>query len=73
MKELLEIYKAEIEIFLGTMGVFKGNKVININPTDNEENKKFIREKILQLHSGNVDEKVLNEAIDELLPYLYEK
>ena len=72
MCNLCEIYKKEIEIFLGTMGVVKGDKIINTDTTLNKENAKFIKEKMLQLKSNNCDEKILDKAIEELLPYLCE-
>lgn len=73
MKEVKEIYKAEIEVFLSTIGVFIGDKKINLDARLNEENKKFIKEKFIILKSGNLDEEILDLAISEILPYLYQK
>ena len=70
---LLEVYKTEIEIFLATMGIFKSYKIINSNSKDNAETKEFIKKQMQKMFSGNLDGDVLNEAIDDLLPYLYEK
>lgn len=70
---LLEVYKKEIEIFLATMGIFKGDKIINNNSKANAETKEFIKKQMQKMFSGNLDEDILNKAIDELLPYLYEK
>lgn len=72
MKEIIELYKKEIELFLATLSIFKGNKVINSDKTLNAENKEFIKQKFTQLKSGNINEVALNIAIDELLPYLYQ-
>ena len=70
---LLEVYKREIEIFLATMGIFKGDKIINNNSKANAETKEFIKKHMQKMCSSNLNDDVLNEAIDELLPYLYEK
>ena len=72
MKEIIELYKKEIELFLATLSIFKGHKVINSDKTLNAENKEFIKQKFTQLKSGNINEVALNIAIDELLPYLYQ-
>ncbi len=72
MRETIELYKKELEVFLATLSIFKGNKVINSDKTLNAENKEFIKKKFTQLKSGNVNEVALNIAIDELLPYLYQ-
>ncbi len=72
MREIIELYKKEIEVFLATLSIFKGNKVINSDKTLNAENKEFIKQKFTQLKSGNINEVALNIAIDELLPYLYQ-
>lgn len=72
MRETIELYKKELEFFLATLSIFKGNKVINSDKALNAENKEFIKKKFTQLKSGNVNEVALNIAIDELLPYLYQ-
>lgn len=72
MRETIELYKKELEVFLATLLIFKGNKVINSDKALNAENKEFIKKKFTQLKSGNVNEVALNIAIDELLPYLYQ-
>ena len=41
--DLLEAYKKEIEAFLATMGIYKGDKIINNNPEINAKNKEFIK------------------------------
>lgn len=70
---LLEVYKTEIEIFLATMGIFKGDKIINDNSEINAENKEFIKSHMQKMFSHNLNVGILNKAIDELLPYLYQK
>ena len=72
MRETIELYKKELEVFLATLSIFKGNKVINSDKTLNAENKEFIKQKFTQQKSGNINEVALNIAIDELLPYLYQ-
>lgn len=72
MKEIIELYKNEIEIFLATLSIFKGNKVVNLDKTLNAENKAFIKKKFTQIKGGNIKEEALDKAIDELLPYLYQ-
>ena len=72
MREIIELCKKEIELFLATLSIFKGNKVINSDKALNAENKEFIKKKFTQLKSGNINEEVLDIAIDELLPYLYQ-
>ena len=72
MRETIELYKKELEFFLATLSIFKGNKVINSDKALNAENKEFIKKKFTQLKSGNVNEAALDIAIDELLPYLYQ-
>ena len=71
--EILEMYKKEIEVFLATVGIYKGDKIINNNPEINAKNKEFIKEHMQKLFSGNLNVGILNKAIDELLPYLYQK
>ena len=73
MNPIIEAYEKEIEIFLATMSIFKGTRIMNDNNPNEKENKKFIKTKFLQMKSGNIDEKILDKAIDELYPYLYER
>lgn len=73
MRETIELYKKELEFFLATLSIFKGNKVINSDKALNAKNKEFIKQKFTQLKCGNVNEAALNIAIDELLPYLYQE
>ena len=69
-REKIELYKKDIELFLGTMKIFKGNKIVNTDKYKNELNKKFILDKMSELYAGNFDDKLLEIAVDELLPYL---
>ena len=71
--DLIEIYKKEIEVFLGTMSIHKGDKIINNNSAINAENKEFIRKYMQKMFANNLNVDILNKAIDELLPYLYQK
>ena len=73
MTELVDLYKKELEIFLSTLSIYKGDGIINTDETLNEENRRFIKEKFIRLKSGNVDESVLDKALDALIPYLYVK
>ena len=72
MKEIKELYKKEIELFLETLNIYKGNKIVNTNIELNKQNFEFIKQKMKRIHYNNYDEKILDEAINELLPYLYE-
>lgn len=69
-REKIELYKKDIELFLGTMKIFKGNKIVNTNKYKNALNKKFILDKMSKKYAGNFDDKLLEIAVDELLPYL---
>lgn len=72
-RDIIEIYKKEIELFLGTLGIFKGNSIINIDEIKNAENKKFIKQKMSEMKAGNFNNELMDTAIDELLPYLRQK
>lgn len=72
MENLLELYKKEIEVFLATMGIYRSDKVINERAEMDDRNREFIKKQMLKIFAGNRDIDLLNKAIDELLPYLYE-
>lgn len=72
MVNLLELYKKEIEVFLATMGIYRSDKVINERAEMDDRNREFIKKQMLKIFAGNLDIDLLNKAIDELLPYLYE-
>mgnify|MGYP006916113218 CR=1 FL=1 len=69
-REIIEIYKKEIELFLGMLSIRKGNTIINTNSEINLKNKEFILSKMDELKAGNYQRDLMNLAIDELLPYL---
>ena len=69
-RDIIELYKKELEIFLATLDIKKGSEIVNIDKKLNEENSRFLKMKYIQMKSGNVDEKLLDIAIDELMPYL---
>ena len=69
-KEIIAIYEKKIEIFLGTLNIRKSNSIVNTDKKLNEENKQFIKQKMLQMYANNLDEKLLDIAIDNLLPFL---
>ena len=71
--ELVALYEKEIEVFLATMGIFKGIKANNYGEEILEDNFNFIFNKMVQLKSGNVDTDALKEAINNILPFLFEK
>lgn len=75
MKEfsLLEAYKEDIRTFLATMDIYVGDKIINNNPEINAKNKDFIKNHMQKMFANNLNVDILNKAIDELLPYLYQK
>lgn len=70
---VVEAYKKQLEMFLAPMGIEKGDKFIKDNESINDGNKNFLREKMLRMNSGNVEGRLLDIAIDELLPYLRNK
>ena len=69
---VIELYKKEIEVFLATLGIFKGKVIVNKDKKLNEENSRFIKQKYIQMKSGNVNVKLLDIAINELMPYLFQ-
>lgn len=69
-RDVIELYKKEIEVFLSTLGIFKGKVIVNKDKKLNENNSQFIKKKFIQMRSGNVNEKLLDIAVDELIPYL---
>ena len=71
-RDVIELYKKEIEVFLATLGIFKGKVIVNKDKKLNENNSQFIKEKFIQMKSGNVNEKLLDIAINELMPYLFQ-
>lgn len=71
--DVVKLYEKEIEIFLGTMGIFKGAKIRNTDPDKNKANREFIIKKMIQIKSGNIDRIALETAVDNLLPFLCEK
>ena len=68
--DIIEIYKKEIELFLQTLNIRKGDTIINTDPNINLKNKEFILLKMDELKAGNYRRDLMNTAIDELLPYL---
>lgn len=48
--DVVKLYEKEIEIFLGTMGIFKGAKICNTDPDKNKANREFIIKKLSLIH-----------------------
>ena len=71
--DVVKLYEKEIEIFLGTMGIFKGANICNTDPDKNKANREFIIKKMIQIKSGNIDRIALETAVDNFLPFLCEK
>lgn len=71
-RDIIEIYKKEIELFLGSLDIFKGETIINTDSVKNAENKRFIKQKMRNIKGGDFNDKLMDIAIDELLPYLGE-
>ena len=71
-RDIIELYKKELEIFLATLGIFKGKVIVNKDKKLNEENSQLIKNKYIQMKSGNVNVKLLEIAINELIPYLFQ-
>ena len=73
-EDLIELIKGELLLFLGTMHIeISDTKDENLDTTIEEENKRFIKNKFLQIKSGNVREDLLDRALDEIYPYLRQK
>ncbi len=68
---IIELYKKELEFFLSTLGISKSTIIINKDKKLNDENSQFIKQKYIQIKSGNVNVKLLDIAINELIPYLF--
>ncbi len=71
--EIVKIYEKEIEVFLATMGIFKGKSKCNTNPDIIKDDRDFIISHMMKIKSGNVDYESLGKAVENLLPYLYKK
>lgn len=71
-RDVIELYKKELEVFLATLGIFKGQEIVNKDQGLNEDNSRFIKQKYIQMKSGNVNVKILDIAINELMPYLFQ-
>mgnify|MGYP007121295324 CR=1 FL=1 len=71
-RDVIEGYKKQIEILLRPLYIVKVDTVVNKDSETNAKNKNFIKEKMNRIYGANVDEKLMNQAIDELLPYLIE-
>jgi len=71
-RDLIELYKKEIETFLSTLNIFKSKTIANIDENIKEKNVKFIKEKMMNIYAGNFNEKLFDQAINELYPYLKE-
>lgn len=71
-RDVIEGYKKQIEIFLRPLNIVKVDTVVNKDSETNAKNKNFIKEKMNRIYGANVYEKLMNQAIDELLPYLIE-
>ena len=67
---IVEIYKKELEVFLATLDIYKGNVPINNDEKLNAENKEWMKKQFIRIKGGNVEESALNQALDELWPYL---
>lgn len=71
--DIVKCYEKEIELFLGTMGIFKGNRAYNTNFDKIKSNRDFIINKMIKIKAGNIDRVALEKAVDNLLPFLCEK
>lgn len=69
-REIIELYKKEIELFLAPLHIVKGETIINTEANLNDQNKAFIKQKMNEIKAGNFDKDLMDKAIDELLPYL---
>lgn len=67
MKKLIEIYKKEVVLFLSTLNIHIDDYRPHARTNNYEADKKFIKEKFINMKSGNVNEEALNKALDELM------
>ncbi len=71
--EIVKLYEKEIEIVLATMGTFKSKSICNTDPNKMKDDRDFIISHMMRIKSGNIDRDILEKAVDNLLPYLFEK
>ena len=73
-EELFELVKGELLLFLGAMNIgMADTRDENLDETIEEENKRFIKNKFLEMKAGNVRQDLLDRAIDEVYPFLRQK
>lgn len=73
MRDIIEKYKKLLEEHLAEMDVYKGEVYCEGNKFDNHENRRYLVGVIVAAEDGKADENVASVAVDELIPYLYEK
>ncbi len=71
-RDLIKLYKKRIEVFLSALNMYKSKTIANIDENIKEKNVKFIKEKMMDIYADNFNEKLFNQAINELYPYLKE-
>lgn len=70
MATIKEVYMKEIEVYLEILGITKQNHVVNHPECISDVFQKDLKNRFLRMTSGNVDEEILNQAIEEIVPYL---
>lgn len=71
-RDIIELHKKDIETFLKTLKIYKSETMAYIDESIKEENIKFIKKEMTRIYAGNVNERLLDQAINELYPYLKE-
>lgn len=71
-RDIIELHKKDIETFLKTLKIYKSETMAYIDESIKEENIKFIKKEMTRIYAGNVNERLLDQAINELYPHLKE-
>lgn len=73
MRDKIEKYKKMIEEHLAEMDVYKGDVYRAQNKFDNYENRRYLVGVIAAGENDRHDESAALAAVEELIPFLYEK
>lgn len=73
MRDKIEKYKKMIEEHLAEMDVYKGDVYRAHNKFDNYENRRYLVGVIAATENDRHDESAALAAVEELIPFLYEK
>lgn len=70
MEEIKQLYILEMTLHLKLLGITKHDYIVNQPECLEEDFKKDLKKYMLRMKSGNVDEKILDQAIAEIVPFL---